>query len=142
MSPCPSAYGGEVMDTVLYPVVFESCPEGWLLVTVPDLDIQTQGEDMLDAINMARDLISLWVMNLQDEGKDVPAAGMAKIELPDNAIVSYVDANIAEYRKKYGLKVVKKNCTIPAWLCTRAEELNINFSKTLQEALLAKVNAC
>ena len=44
------------------------------------------------------------------------------------------------YRKKYGSKTVKKNCTIPAWLNNKAEELNINFSKTLQEALMKKIS--
>ncbi len=32
-------------------------------------------------------------------------------------------------------KTVKKNCTIPLWLCIEAEKANINFSKTLQKAL-------
>ncbi len=128
------------MDRVLYPVIFEKSEE-YYLVTVPDLNIQTQGIDMLDAINMARDLISLWVMDMEDLGRELPAAGSVSYVLPTNAIVSYVDADIAEYRKKYGTKIVKKNCTIPAWLNTKAEELGINFSKTLQEALLQKINA-
>ena len=55
--------------------------------------------------------------------------------------VSYVDANITEYRKKYGYKIVKKNCSIPAWLNTKAEELGLNFSKILQEALIEKISA-
>jgi antitoxin HicB len=37
---------------------------------------------------------------------------------------------------------VKKNCTIPAWLNARAEAIGVNFSQTLQEALLAKIEAC
>lgn len=127
------------MEKVLYPVIFEKSEE-YYLATVPDLDIQTQGRDMLDAIDMARDLISLFVMDLEDLGKKVPEAGSVAFVIPTNAIVSYVDADITEYRKKYGSKIVKKNCTIPAWLNTKAEELGINFSKTLQEALLQKIN--
>ena len=42
-------------------------------------------------------------------------------------------------RKKYGTRIVKKNCTIPAWLNARAEAIGVNFSQTLQEALLAKI---
>ena len=38
-----------------------------------------------------------------------------------------------------GSKSVKKNLTIPFWLNERAEKLNINFSKTLQDALMEKV---
>jgi len=129
-----------IHNTVVYPVVFEKEDDGYF-VTIPDLDLFTQGESLPDAIAMARDVISLWVMNLQDEKKDVPAAGSVEFAVPEGATVSYVDANIAEYRKKYGLKIVKKNCSIPAWLNTRAEEMNLNFSQLLTEALLAKVNA-
>lgn len=127
-------------DVVVYPVIFEQEEDGYL-VTVPDLDTQTQGNDFADAVLMARDVISLLIMTLQDDGKEVPAPGSVKVNVPEGAVVSYVDADIGEYRKKYGMKVVKKNCTIPAWLNTRAEELHINFSKTLQEALLAKIGA-
>ena len=103
------------MDVIAYPVLFEKV-EDMYLVTIPDIGQMTQGTDLTDAIAMARDLISLWV-------------------------VSYVDANITEYRKKYGYKIVKKNCSIPAWLNTKAEELGLNFSKILQEALIEKISA-
>ena len=111
------------------------------LVTIPDIDQMTQGKDLTDAIAMARDLISLWVMDLEDAKKVVPKPGSVKFEVPKGAFVSYVDANITEYRKKYGYKIVKKNCSIPAWLNTRAEELGLNFSKILQEALIEKIGA-
>lgn len=62
------------------------------------------------------------------------------INLPKDAILSYVDINMDLYRQKYGNKTVRKNCTIPQWLNNKAEELNINFSKTLQEALIKKVS--
>lgn len=35
--------------------------------------------------------------------------------------------------------MVRKNLTIPSWLNEKAEELGINFSQVLQEALLQKV---
>ena len=101
----------------------------------------TQGNDLNDAIAMARDLISLWVMNLEDSKQPVPKPGSVKFDVPKGTIVSYVDANITEYRKKYGYKIVKKNCSIPAWLNTKAEELGLNFSKILQEALIEKISA-
>ena len=128
------------MDTVVYPVVFQK-NEGGYIVHIPDLDQMTQGENLSDAIFMARDLISLWVMNLQDEKQAIPAPNSVAFDIPDGAVVSYVDANISEYRRKYGSATVKKNCSIPAWLNTRAEEMHLNFSKILQEALLQKVNA-
>ena len=50
-------------EVVIYPVIFEQIEDGYL-VTIPDLNTQTQGEDFADAVLMARDLISLWIMNL------------------------------------------------------------------------------
>lgn len=128
------------MKNTAYPVIFEKEKDGYF-VTIPDLNKNTQGENLADAIAMARDLICLWIVDLEDDGKKVPVPGSVKFTLPEGAFVSYVDVNINAYRKKYGTKIVKKNCTIPAWLNARAEEMNINFSQTLQDALLEKINA-
>ena len=44
------------------------------------------------------------------------------------------------YSQKYSSrKSVKKTLTIPMWLNERAEKCGINFSKTLQDALLKKI---
>ena len=45
------------------------------------------------------------------------------------------------YLRRTSNKAVKKTLTIPEWMNTLAEEKNINFSKTLQEALLEKLEA-
>ena len=44
---------------IIYPVVFTKLTEGGYMAYVPDLEINTQGEDLADAICMARDAISL-----------------------------------------------------------------------------------
>lgn len=59
-----------------------------------------------------------------------------KIQPEENDIVTWVDVDFAEYRKKVDNRAVKKNCTIPYWLNVKAEKARINFSKVLQEALL------
>ena len=125
------------MEKMAYPVIFEK-ENGGYFVTVPDLNINTQGESLPDAIMMARDLISLYILDHEEEGKNIVLPDTVDFKLPKGAILSYVDIDMASYRKKYGSKTVKKNCTIPAWLNNKAEELNINFSKTLQEALIKK----
>ena len=127
------------MEKMAYPVIFEKDDDGYF-VTVPDLNINTQGENLPDAIMMARDLISLYILDNEEEGKTIALPNTVKFELSKGAILSYIDIDMASYRKKYGSKTVKKNCTIPAWLNNKAEELNINFSKTLQEALMKKIS--
>ena len=119
------------------------------LVFIPDLEIYTQGHDFYDAIEMARDAIGLKIVSLEDAGESVPApsdAAMAKMEvLKDadeefdfsNSRLTFIDINTKSYRNKLNNRAVKKNCTIPAWLNDKAEEQGINFSRVLQEALIA-----
>lgn len=64
-------------------------------------------------------------------------------EIEDNDIVrsfkSLVVVDLDEFAQKWGNKSVRKNLTIPQWLNTKAEALNINFSQVLQEALKEKL---
>ena len=52
-----------------------------------------------------------------------------------------VSVDVKAYAKEHFEKSVRKTLTIPAWLNTAAQEEGINFSKTLQEALMSKLKA-
>ncbi len=120
-----------------YPIVMTQGKE-FIVVFVPDFNINTQGKDVPEAIEMARDAIGLIGVDMQDDGEMLPEAssiGIAQKGAPDNAIVSLVDVDFEEYRKKNDMRVVKKNCTIPSWLNFEAERAGINFSAVLQAAL-------
>lgn len=56
-----------------------------------------------------------------------------------DAFVNMVSVDVDEYSKAHFEKAVRKTLTIPAWLNAAAQEKKINFSQTLQEALIAKV---
>jgi len=120
-----------------YPIVMTQGKE-FIVVFVPDFNINTQGKDVPEAIEMARDAIGLIGVDMQDDGEMLPEAssiGIAQKGASDNAIVSLVDVDFEEYRKKNDMRVVKKNCTIPSWLNFEAERAGINFSAVLQAAL-------
>lgn len=118
-----------------YPIILTPEEKGFT-VYIPDFNINTQGDDLTEAIEMARDAIGLMGIDMEDDGKVIPAASSAKDIKPTNGdIVSLVDVDFAEYRRKNEMKVVKKNCTLPSWLCYEAEKANINFSQVLQDAL-------
>lgn len=122
-----------------YPVILSPSKDG-ILVKIPDFDAMTSGKDVADAMAMARDLISLLGITLEDDKEPVPAPSeLSAIHGKKNDIVTLVDADFAAYRQKYDLRTVKKNCTIPAWLNTEAMRAGINFSAVLQEALKAKL---
>lgn len=75
---------------------------------------------------------------MQDSGEALPeSSSIASIQAkaPSDAIVSLVDVDFAEYRRKNDIRVVKKNCTIPSWLNFEAERAGVNFSAILQAAL-------
>ena len=55
----------------VYPVFFTKTNDN-VLVEVPDLDILTEGKDMNDAIDMARDAIELKCVSMEDEKEDIP----------------------------------------------------------------------
>ena len=84
----------------VYPIIL-SKGEKFILVKVPDLDLMTQGLDLVDAIKMARDIINLTCVELQDEGKLVPAPSTIEsiAGLDDShQIVTLVDVDFDQYR--------------------------------------------
>jgi hypothetical protein len=52
---------------------------------------------------------------------------------------TYISVDISSFAEKWGKELVKKTVNIPKWVNTKAENLKINFSKTLEEALLQKI---
>ena len=131
----------------VYPVIFTKT-EDCILVEVPDLQILTEGKDLVDAIEMARDAIGLKGISLEDAGMEIPEA--SDIESVDaskgtfaddgEGMVSVVDIDFMEYRRKVDNKTVRRNVTFPNWLNREAETAHINVSKVLQEALMVKLN--
>ncbi len=119
-----------------YPIVISKENDGMYFVLIPDFDTFTQGADIADSMEMARDAIGLIGIDLEDEGKHIPEPNTVKYSYEKGDIVTLVDVDFLEYRKKIDNKAVKKNCTIPYWLNVEAEKAGVNFSRVLQEALI------
>lgn len=119
-----------------YPVIL-SQRETFILVYVPDFEINTQGETIAEAIEMARDAIGVVGIDMEDDGESLPeptTISEVKTDV-ETDIVTLVDVDFSEYRRKNDLRAVKKNCTIPSWLSFEAEKAGINFSAILTAAL-------
>ena len=119
-----------------YPIIL-SKGKTHIIVYVPDFDINTQGLDEPDAMEMARDAIGLIGIDMEDEHVALPApSAIADVfSENENEIVTLVDVDFSEYRRKNDMRAVKKNCTIPSWLNFEAEKAGVNFSAILQTAL-------
>lgn len=125
-----------------YPIIMTQ-GNAFIVVFVPDFNINTQGKDIPDAIEMARDAIGLMGIDMQDDGEALPEASSlasAQTDAPSGSIVSLVDVDFAEYRRRNDMRTVKKNCTIPSWLNVEAERAGVNFSAVLQAALKRELN--
>ncbi len=122
---------------VCYPVILTKCEDGsGYLVTIPDFDNNTFGETITEAIDMARDAISVLGVSYEDRRQELPKPSeLAELNCKSNEIKTLVDADLGAYRRMLDNRAVKKNCTIPSWLNEKAEQANINFSAVLQEAL-------
>ena len=106
-------------------------------VVIPDLPGCVSGGDTLaEAILMATDAASGWLLDELEDGKPVPSASALVDIQPDaGGFVNMLVLDMDSYAKKYGNKAVRKNLTIPAWLNTFAESNHINFSQVLQDSL-------
>lgn len=130
----------------IYPVIFTKT-ENEILIEVPDLEILSQGTDMINAIEMARDAIGLKGISLEDSGLELPTpSDLETINLKDSTFandgkqtLSLVDIDFLEYRRKHDNKSVRRNVTLPNWLNQAAEKAHLNVSKVLQEALKEKL---
>lgn len=125
---------------LLYTAIFTPCleKEGYTVV-VPDLPgCVSEGDSLINAVEMATDAACGWVLDELEEGKSIPAATPPEqVELGEGSFTNLLLLDMDAYATRYGEKAVRKNITIPAWLNTYGEKNNINFSRVLQEALLA-----
>ncbi len=130
----------------VYPVIFTPS-ENVILIEVPDLEILTEGESIVNAIDMARDAIGLKIISLEYDKTEIPnPTNLFDINIENStcaeegkSYVSMVDVDITEYRKKVDNKSVRRNITLPNWLNIEAEKAHINVSKVAQEALMEKL---
>lgn len=124
--------------TKVYPIVLTPTPQGYV-VTVPDLNINTQGKDLADALFMARDAIGLWGICEQDDGRQIPEPSTTEPKHEAGDLVSWVDIDFAKYRKADDRTTMRINVTVPKYLKVLGDEAGINFSRELQERLKEKL---
>lgn len=128
---------------IVYPACFYKQEDESYSVEIPDLlGCCTQGRNLIEAMEMAEDAALGWLLTAIEDEENIPEpSNIEEVELQEtNGFKTLLLLDIDQYTEKYGTKkAVKKTLTIPEWLNKRAEVLGVNFSQTLQEALLMKI---
>ncbi len=104
----------------------------------PDIEgCNAQGDTLEEILSDAAEALQLHLLSMMIDGEKLPEPSYIKsVRVDDNSFVTLVSANVNPKKKD---RSVKKTLTLPQWLNERAEKQGINFSQTLQEALLHKI---
>ena len=118
-----------------YPIILTPDAGGYV-VEIPDFAIGTQGDSIPEAMEMARDAIGLMGIDMEDDGKSLPIPStLESVSKGPGDIVTLVDVDFTEYRRKNDMRSVRRNVSLPCWLNAAAEKAGINVSAVLQAAL-------
>ena len=118
-----------------YPIIMKK-GKTRIVVFVPDFNINTEGTDYADAMEMARDAIGLMGIDMEDEHEALPAPSpISNISASSGELVSLVDVDFSEYRRQNDMRTVRRNVSLPSWLNAEAEKAGLNVSAVLQAAL-------
>lgn len=117
-----------------YPIILTPADHGFV-VYVPDLDINTEGDSIADAIDMASDAIGLWGISAQDMGREIPPASTAMPQCAPGEQAAFALVDFDAYRRANDMRTVRKNVTLPSYLNDLAEKAGINFYQVLQDGL-------
>lgn len=125
------------MDRYIYPAVFEPGERKGYTVLFPDLPgCITEGDDMEEALHMAKEALELHLYGMEEDGDIFPkATAPENITTSGKAFVSLIEVWMPIVRDEMGNKAIKKTLTIPKWLNDIAEKNKVNFSQVLQSAL-------
>lgn len=126
----------------IYPALFCHEKDGGFSVSFPDISgCYSQGETLLEALEMATDALNLMLWEKEERKEKIPDPSYPNMIKPKNEkdFIAMISADTTEYRKKNDKKAIKKTLSIPKWLNSMAIENNINFSNVLKKALIKEL---
>src|SRR5699024_9439336 len=110
--------GAITLSKYLYYALFESEDNEQYSISFPDLPgCLTCGDNMSDALYMAKDVLEGFMIGMEDDKEPIPTPSEPnKIEVPTDALLIPIEADTKLARIKFENKSVKKILTIPYWL--------------------------
>jgi predicted RNase H-like HicB family nuclease len=141
------------MKTVYPVIIAETSGDASIpyIAYAPDFDRMTQGENLSDVLEMARDLMEALGVDIRDAGETIPEPSpSSSIDAAKwaeengggnikNTMVTLIVADFDAYRQRQRTVSVRRNVSLPAWLDAEATSAGINVSAVLQDALIARL---
>lgn len=124
-----------------YLAIFEADHDnGGYTITFPDFPGAISEADTLnEAIYNAREVLEIYAIMFEDEGKEFPAVSSFKALAgqleSDSDIIQAITVDSELVRERERSKIVNKTVTLPKWLVDIGKEKKINFSQLLQKAI-------
>lgn len=128
------------MENIIYPVIL-TYEDDVIYAGVPDLKIDnytTYGDSLEEAIQNIKEVITLYLDELEEEGTEFPKTSEIKSlknNLKDNQELVYVNLWLPYEKSLIKISYKKKTLSIPVWLDLLATNKNLNFSQILQAGL-------
>lgn len=121
---------------VIYPAIFHHENNSYW-VEFPNLEgCQSFGDTIEETLSNAKEALAAYCVTLLEQGKKLTIpSNIETIQAPKHAFSSLVEAELITKSQS-----IKKTLTIPAWLNVAAEAKGINFSGTLQNALIHELD--
>ena len=134
------------MPKIYYSAVFHIAEDvGGYWVEFPDLPgCFSNGNSIEDAMINATEALGLYLdqsNDLYEREQLKPTSVEEVIKSFPNEPVMLIEYDSIKYAKLHKTKAVKKTLTIPEWLDEQATAKKLNFSRILQEALIAKLES-
>lgn len=100
----------------------------------------TQGDNLTEAIDNARDALGLWLTCAVKERDPIPAPTLsADIALEPGETLTPIDIDLIEYQNSLNGKTVKKTISMPEWLFDMSRAAGISLSQAMQETLYTRL---
>lgn len=116
--------------------------EDGISITFPDLPgCVSHGDNERDAMKKAKEVLMLHLYGMEVDNDEIPAATTLKdVKCEGKEIIALIEVFMPPFRERQNKHFVKKTLSIPFWLNAEAENMGVNFSQTLQEALKQQLN--
>ena len=121
----------------VYPAIFEKDDVGYGIF-FPDVEnAVTQGESIEDGLVMASDALGIMLASYLENSEALPSpTPIEDVKAEKGQFVTLVSVDLTEYLEMN--EPIKKTLQIPKWADKIGQDMKLNFSKTLTEAIAEK----